>query len=347
MKKIVVENFGEPHVLQLREVDTPEPGAGQVRVALKSVGMNHADLMARRGEYKISSGPLPFTPGIEGGGVIDAVGPGVTDRAVGQRVILGADAPRPNSGDGAELWGGTYKTHYIVPAHQTVPAPASLPDEQLGAIWLSYLTAWGCLIWKQGLKPGQFVGIPAASSGVAMAAAQIVKAHGAIPIGLTSTPSKVEQLQAMPEAAYDHYVVTHNADRTMRPWHRDLRRITQRHGVDVFFDPVASGEYLDREINSLAEEGTLWVYGLLGEVGPVDVTPLIRKMAAIRGWVLYELVKAGPAALQLGYDHILDGFDKGRYRQRIDKTFRFDQIQEAHQEMETGKHIGKLVLLPH
>lgn len=347
MKRVVVDKFGDPDVMQIRDLETPQPGPGEVRVAITSIGMNHADLMARKGEYLIASGQPPFTPGIEAGGVIDAVGAGVTDRRVGQRVILGADVPRrtPESGS-TGFHGGTYATHYVTRADRTVLAPSAIPDDQLGAIWLPYLTAWGCLVWQQNLRPGQFVAIPAASSSVGLAAAQIVKERGAVAVGLTTSAAKVEQLKSLAESAFDHYVVTHNPDGELRSWHRDLRLLTQRRGVDVFFDPVAAGKYLQMEITALADKGTIWIYGLLGEIGPLDVTPLIRKSAAIRGWYLHELTDAGPAELMRGYDYILKGFEKGVFRQRVARTFTLDEVKVAHEEMQRGRHIGKLVLVP-
>jgi len=123
MKYVLVEQFGDVDELKIIEQPTPDPGPGQVRVKLTSIGMNHAELMARRGEYKIASGDPPFTPGLEGGGVIDAVGEGVTSRAEGDRVILSADAPREAAGG----MGGTYRTHYVLPAESTVPANVSCP----------------------------------------------------------------------------------------------------------------------------------------------------------------------------------------------------------------------------
>jgi NADPH:quinone reductase-like Zn-dependent oxidoreductase len=293
--------------------------------------------MARGGEYKLSSGDPPFTPGLEGGGIIEAVGPGVTQRKPGQRVILSVDTSRK--------LGGTYRSHYVCPADQTLLAPDAIPNEQLGAIWLTHLTAWGCLIWKQDLKAGQFVAISAASSGVGLAAAQIVRAAGAIAIGLTSHPEKVPRISAASGGAFHEIIVTHE-NGVARPWHQDLKRITQGHGVDVFFDAVGAGEYLNSEIRGLAQGGTIWVYGLLSKVGPVDVSPLIRKHAAIRGWLLGELYETSPEATRRGCQAILDGFAKGTYRQHIDRTFPLDQVAAAHEYMERAKHVGKLILVP-
>lgn len=339
MKRAIVTAFGGTDTLKITEEPTPAPGPGEACVALSCIGMNHADLMARRGEYRLMSGEPPFTPGIEGGGTVEAVGDGVTSVKPGDRVVLGAGAPRA-----AEGLNGTYRSHYITREDQLVKAPDALPDEQLGALWLTYLTAWGCLVWRQRIGDGQVAAIPAASSGVGLAAAQIAKAAGARVIGLTTSADKIEQLKALPESDFDHIVLTRQNGASTE-WHREIKDLTDGRGADVFFDPVASGDFLNREIRSLASGGAIWVYGLLGKPDTVDVSPLIRKRAAIRGWLLYELIE-DEAALQQGYRDILDGFSVGRFRQRIDKAFPLDDVKAAHEYMERGGHIGKLILKP-
>jgi NADPH:quinone reductase-like Zn-dependent oxidoreductase len=342
MKRVVVRQFGDVDQLDVLDEPTPQPGRGQVLVRRTSIGMNHADLMARRGEYRLSSGDPPFTPGLEGGGVIEAVGADVSDRRAGQRVVLSPDAPRL----AAAGRGGTYRTHYLCAAAQTVPAPDALPDDQLGAVWLPYLTAWGCLVWKQKLQPGQIVALPAASSSVALAAAQIVKSLGGQAIGLTTRLDKKQRIEALDTARYDHVIITRNEAGGDLPWHREFKAITDGHGVDVFFDPVAAGDYLNTEIRCLAQHGVIWVYGLLGEAGVVDVTPLIRKYAAIRGWVLNELIREGGEAVTDGCRWILDRFADGTFRQHVDHAFGLDHVRHAHTVMQRGAHVGKLVLVP-
>ncbi|MDP8243113.1 MAG: zinc-dependent alcohol dehydrogenase family protein [Candidatus Hinthialibacter antarcticus] len=341
MKRVVVDAFGGVDQLRVVEEPTPEPGAGEVRVVLTSIGMNHADLMARRGEYRLMSGEPPFTPGLEGGGVIDAVGEGVNAGRVGERVVLGASAPRSKT-DGLY---GTYRSHYVVAESEVVTASDALDDIELGTLWLTYLTVWGCLVWKQNIQPGQLVAVPAASSGVGLAASQIIRAQGAVSIGMTTRQAKADRLAEMPEAMFDHIVVTKTPDGQDADWRKQLKEITDGKGVNVFFDPVASGHFLDTEIRSLAKGGVIWVYGLLGDVGPVDVSPLIVKQAAIRGWLLYE-VMGDAAALQRGYTEILDGFASGAFKQCIAQTFSLDDVRAAHEAMERGDHIGKFVLAP-
>lgn len=341
MKRVIVDAFGGIEQLRVVEEPAPEPMAGEVRIALTSIGMNHADLMARRGEYRLMSGEPPFTPGLEGGGVIEAVGDGVDAGRIGQRVILSARAPRSRQ----EGFYGTYYSHYVIDENEALPAPDALSDIELGTLWLTYLTAWGCLVWKQEIRPGQFVAVPAASSGVGLAASQIIKAQGAVAIGMTTRQSKADILNKTPEAMFDHLVVTKTPDGQEADWRKTLKEISDGRGVDVFFDPVASGAYLETEIRCLAKGGVIWVYGLLGAAGTVDVSPLIMKQAAIRGWLLYELLEDAEAA-QRGYREILSGFGSGVYKQCIAQTFSLDDVCAAHEAMERGDHIGKLVLAP-
>lgn len=339
MREVIVEQFGGPEVLKVRDVDTPEPGPGEVRIAITSIGMNHAEIMMREGKYKIASGDPPFVPGLEAGGIIDAAGEGVTERTIGQRVVLGVDAPRNSE---SKTPGGSYRSHYICTADQAIVAPDEVDDDQLGAMWLPYLTVWGALVWRHDLQPGATVAIPAASSSLGLAAAQIVKERGATAIGLTTSPEKVELLQGMESSVFDDLIVT---DREGK-WGFELKKKTGGKGADVFFDPVAAGKYLQTEILSVAHGGTIWIYGLLGQPDVVDVTPLIRKDAAIRGWALTELVNAGQKHLEEGYKYVLDGFAAGKFTQHVGGVFKLEDAADAHREMEKGNHVGKLVLKP-
>jgi NADPH:quinone reductase-like Zn-dependent oxidoreductase len=346
MQLVRVSKFGGPDVLKLVTEPTPEPGAMQVRVRITSIGLNHADLMGREGNYKASTGEPPFVPGIEAGGIIEQAGEEVDPSRIGERVVLAPTLPRPIAG----AHGGTYRSHIVIDESLALLAPDALPDEQLGAVWLAYLTAWGCLAWKDQLKPGAIVGIPAASSSVGLAAAQVVKALGATAIGLTSSPNKAQALQALTTSKFDHVVVTHDKDeqggRTMRPWHREVKQLTDGKGIDVYFDPVASGEYLSAEVRSLARSGRIYIYGLLGDPGPVDLSPLIIKKASLHGWVIDEMMQAGDHVWQKACNDILQRFIDGTFVQHVSATYPLTEVQRAHEEMIRGQHIGKLVLVP-
>jgi NADPH:quinone reductase-like Zn-dependent oxidoreductase len=347
MQVVVVHRFGGPEELVVEQRPLDAPGPGRVRLRLTSIGMNHADLMARRGEYRLSSGDPPFVPGIEAGGVIDSLGPGVVGFRVGQRVILTPDAPRRSTGTGAEAdyLGGTYRSHYYCGPEHLLAVPDQVPEPLTGALWLAYLTAWGCLVWKHQIKPGAIVGLPACSSSVAIAAAQIAREAGAVPIGLTTSKAKVDLIRKLLPGLYEEVVVTHDAGR-MLPWHQEIKKLTAGHGVDLYFDPVGAGDYLNTQVRSLAQSGTIWVYGLLGKPGVVDVQPLIRKHGAIRGWLLGELVSAGREHWLAGCNAIFKGFETGRFTMPLGGEYRLMDVRKAHEEFEKAGHVGKPVLRP-
>lgn len=346
MHAIIVNRFGGPEVLETIDLHTPEPGPMQVRVRVTSIGLNHADLMGREGKYKASTGEPPYVPGIEAGGIIEEVGSEVDAARIGERVVLAPSVPRGIAGP----HGGTYRTHIVVDESLALLAPDALPDDQLGAVWLAYLTAWGCLAWKDKLAPGAIVGIPAASSSVGLAAAQVVKSLGCTAIGLTSSPAKADALRSLDTARFDHIVVTHDRDadgnRVMRPWHREIKNLTDGRGVDVYFDAVAAGEYLSAEARSLAKGGRIYIYGLLGQPGPVDLSPMIIRNASLHGWVLDEISSAGDAVWHEACSAILSKFADGTFRQHLGGRYAFDDVQRAHAEMQQGDHVGKLVLVP-
>ena len=342
MQYVEIPAFGDVDQLKLREGPDPEPGPGEVLIEVTSIGLNHAELMARRGEYKAASGEPPFIPGIECGGVITSVGDSVSPDRVGERVAVSPAAPR-NEATG----GGTYRSHYVCPADHALAVPDAVPDDQLGALWLAYLTAWGALVVKHGIGPGDIVGLPAASSSVALAAAQIARDRGAVPIGLTRYEDKAEQIQDLPTAAYEHVIATHDRDDgSLTRFDRKLKELTDGQGVDLFFDPVAAGAYLQQEIRSLASGGSVCIYGLLGKPDQLDVQPLIIRGGSITSFVLYQLLDGDPPPWRHACGEILKRFADGRFVQHLDATWPLAEVQTAHAEMEKSEHAGKLALVP-
>lgn len=340
MKRVIVREFGSlgQLVIEEREDPIPRPGTQEVVVRLTSIGMNHADLLTRKGHYKLASGEPPFVPGLEGGGYVHSIADGVTDRKVGQRVILGLNAPtRPLA------LTGTYQTHYLTTVDKTVIAPNEIPDELLGVYWQPYITPWGCIVWKSPIKPGSSVLLSAASSSVALAASQVFKnLYSCRVFATTTSEEKLEKLRAMPEAQFDHVFLM---DEKLE-WARQIKDLTDRKGVDVVFTSVTSGEFMDASIQLLARNGVVWLYGLLGYPGIVNLRPLIRKNASIRGWGLTELILRDSEGLNTAYEHVLKGVQIGIYKLPIGGIFSLEDAQRAHQEMEKGKHIGKFVLVP-
>ncbi len=222
MPKIIrFHSIGGPENLKLEDVPSRAPGEGEVKLRVQAVGLNRAEDLYMRGFY-MEIPELPSRIGYEAAGVVEAVGPGVDSSWVGKPVatIPGFSMSK----------NGVLGEEAIVPAAWLGEYPAKLSPVEAAAIWMQYLTAYGALVTFGGLKRGDFVLIPAASSSVGLAAIQIVNAEGAIPIAATRKSDKRAQLLALGAA---HVVVTEEEDLVAR-----VNDITGGNGARLIFDPV-------------------------------------------------------------------------------------------------------------
>lgn len=325
-KQVRFESIGGPEVLQIVEVDVPAPGPGEVRIAVKALGLNRAESMYRSGSYIID--PIfPARLGSEAAGVIDAVGPGVTALAPGERVAV---VPAFSYHDY-----GLYGDLVLAPARATVKLPDGLGWTDAAAVWMAYVTAWGALIDTAGLKAGETVLIPAASSSVGLAAIQVANAIGAIPVALTRTAAKAALLR---EAGAAQVIVTDEADLAA-----EVRRITGGAGARVVFDPVG-GPAFAQLASVTAERGILIVYGVLdSRATPLPVGDVLGRSLTIRGYLIYEATQ-DDAKLAAATAFVLDGLAGGVLRPRIDRIFPFEAIADAHRHLEGNGQIGKIVV---
>lgn len=325
-KQVRFESIGGPEVLQIVEVDVPAPGPGEVRIAVKALGLNRAESMYRSGTYIID--PIfPARLGSEAAGVIDAVGPDVTGLAPGDRVAV---VPAFSYHDY-----GLYGDLVLAPARATVKLPGDLSWTDAAAVWMAYVTAWGALIDTAGLKAGETVLIPAASSSVGLAAIQVANAIGAIPVALTRTAAKADLLR---EAGAAQVVVTDTADLVA-----EVRRITSGSGARVVFDPVGGPGFAQLAAVT-AERGTLIVYGALDtRATPLPVGDVLGRSLTVRGYLIFE-TSQDDARLAAATAFVLDGLANGTLRPRIDRVFPFDAIADAHRHLESNGQIGKIVV---
>jgi NADPH:quinone reductase-like Zn-dependent oxidoreductase len=325
-KQVRFESIGGPEVLRIVEVDVPAPGPGEVRITVKALGLNRAESMYRSGSYIID--PIfPARLGSEAAGVIDAVGPDVTGLAPGDRVAV---VPAFSYHDY-----GLYGDLVLAPARATVKLPDTLGWTAAAAVWMAYVTAWGALIDTAGLKAGEAVLIPAASSSVGLAAIQVANAVGAIPVALTRTAAKAALLR---EAGAAHVIVTEEADVAA-----EVRRITGGTGARVVFDPVGGPAFAQLAAVT-AERGTLIVYGALdSRATPLPVGDVLGRSLTVRGYLIYEATQ-DDAKLAAAKAFVLDGLASGTLRPRIDRIFPFEQIADAHRHLEANGQIGKIVV---
>jgi NADPH:quinone reductase len=327
MPKIVrFHEYGGPEVLKIEEVEVAPPGAGEVTLQVKALGLNRAESMFRSGQY-VEAGEFPARLGYEAAGVVSALGSGVTELAVGDAVSL---IP-PLS---ITRW-GTYGEVATVPAALLVKHPVSLGWSEAAAVWMQYVTAWGALIEIAKLGAGDTVIVTAASSSVGLAAIQIAKSVGAIAIATTRSRDKQD---ALLEFGADHVIATDFEDLPAR-----VHEITGGKGARVAFDPVV-GAMLPKLADALAPHGILFVYGALNvDATPFPLFPVLGKMLTVHGYQ-YKQIVSDAQRLERATRFILDGLASGILKPVIDRTFTLDQIVEAHRYLESNQQFGKIVV---
>jgi NADPH:quinone reductase-like Zn-dependent oxidoreductase len=324
MSRVVVfDEFGGPEVLHVVEEPAAEPADGEVRVRIEAFAVNPLDQMMRSGT---SPAPVPLPHarlGIEGTGVIDALGPGVTGLETGDAVILTA-IPDASAR-------GSYAEYTTVPANRVIARPAGLAITEAAAIWVAYSTAYGALIEKAGMRPGDHVLITAASGGVGRAAMQIANQIGAVPIAVTRHTAKKDDLLAAGAAA----VIATDRDDVADA----VRRYTGGSGADIILDLVM-GPGLPDLLKAARPEGTLVAAGFL-DPRPTPFpagTPLTIFRYRSFEHTLDDVVVQRMAAF------LNAGVRLGALRPAIGKVFALDDVGQAHRQLEKGAEGGKIVV---
>lgn len=325
-RQVRFDRIGGPEVMRFVEVEVPEPAAGEVRIAVRAIGLNRAESLYRSGTYIIDP-VFPARLGSEAAGIVEAVGPGVTGLAPGDRVAV---VPAFSYHDY-----GMYGDLVLAPARAVAKLPDGLGFTDAAAVWMAYVTAWGALVDTAGLAAGETVLIPAASSSVGLAAIQVANSIGAIPVALTRTAVKAGLLRA---AGAAQVVVTDEADLAA-----EVRRITGSAGARVVFDPVGGPGFAQLAAVT-AERGTLIVYGALdSRATPLPVGDVLGRSLTVRGYLIYEATQ-DDTKLAAAKAFVLDGLARGALRPRIDRIFPFGKIADAHRHLESNAQTGKIVV---
>jgi NADPH:quinone reductase len=322
VKAIRVHAHGGPEAMVLDELPLPSPGPGQVLVEVKAAGVNLFDTQLRSGLYKRD---LPFTLGLEGAGIVEAVGPGVSDVAVGDRVAFIFAA-------------GSYATHTLVSAERTVPLAASVGFEDAAAVLFQGLTAHYLATSTFPLVPGTSCLVHSAAGGCGILLCQIAKIRGAEVIGAVSTPAKADIAR---EAGADHVVVYAAED-----FAEAVKRITRGRGVDVVYDAVGLDTYI-RSMDSLRPRGTLALYGeASGLVPPIDPRELLFRKSLFLTRTGLDHYIADRDELRARTDEIFTWVAQGRLKQKIFATYSLEEAAIAHRTIESRASTGKLLVLP-
>jgi NADPH:quinone reductase-like Zn-dependent oxidoreductase len=229
----------------------------------------------------------------------------------------------------------TYGEVILVPDYAVMKHPESLSFVEAASVWMMFITAYGALIFDAQVMAGDFVIIPAASSSVGLAAIQLAKHAGATTIALTRTSDKKKRLL---EAGAAHVIATQEQDLVA-----EVMRITNGNGARVAFDPVGGPDF-PKLIAALANEGTVYIYGVLREGDtPIPVLEMIRKMPTVKGYSI-RLVAGDETRRKVAVDYVAKGLASGALKPVIDRTFKFDDMVEAHRYLENSSQFGKIVV---
>jgi len=324
MRAIVISRPGGPEVLELRDVATPEPARGEVRVRVRATAVNRADLLQRMGAYPAPPGVPKDVPGLELAGEVDAVGEGGDDWAPGDRVF-------------GLVGGGAYAEYLVVHGRELACIPAGLSFEEAAAVPEAFVTAYDALVAQAGLAAGETVLVHAAGSGVGTAAVQIARAIGARSVGTTRTADKLDRLRPL---GLDAGVVA--ADGRFAD---EVLRATAGRGVDVVLELVGGG-YLAEDLRCMAPRGRLILVGLMaGARAELDLARVLQRRLELRGTVLRSRpLEEKIAARHLLARHLAPLFERKLLVPIVDRVFPLDRAAEAHAWVAGNRGFGKTVL---
>jgi putative PIG3 family NAD(P)H quinone oxidoreductase len=326
MRAIVIREPGGPGVLEAREVPTPQPARGEVRVRVHATAVNRADLLQRQGLYPAPPGAPADIPGLEFAGVVDALGEGVTDRAIGDRVF-------------GITGGGAYAEQLVLHARELARMPAGMSFADAAAVPEVFVTAWDAMVDQGRLSAGETVLVHAAGSGVGTAAVQIGRAVGAHVVGTGRTREKLERARALGLDEGDAIATSDGrfADAVLAR--------TGGRGADVVLDLVG-GAYVAEDLACVAQRGRIIVVGTMGgATAEVSLARLMHKRVELRGTVLRArpLEEKILAARSLER-HLVPLFERGALRPVVDRVLPLERASEAHAAMHANGTFGKIVL---
>ena len=319
MTLIEITTPGGPEVLKPRQVPVPSPAAGEILIRVHAAGVNRPDALQRAGKYPMKPGMSPY-PGLEVAGEVVALGAGVSEYAVGDKVC-------------ALTNGGGYAQYCAVPAGQALPVPEGMEWIQAAAIPETFFTVWANLFSIGGAHKGQRVLIHGGTSGIGTTALMLCREFGIQAFATAGSEDKCAAIRALGAEAINYR-------------EQDFVEVIGDGGVNVVLD-IMGASYLNNNLKALAMDGRLVMLGFLGgaKANEVDLLTILGKRAIVTGSLLRARTQDEKAeiAAQLR-EHVWPALSAGRCLPMIDQVFDYTEADKAHARMEGGEHIGKIVL---
>lgn len=322
MKAIRVHQYGGVEVMRYEDIPVPEPGAGEARIKIEAIGLNYVDVYQRAGLYQLK---LPFTLGMEGAGIVDAVGRDVLEVKVGDRVAY-------------SMVPGAYAEYAVVPSSRLVPLPKNIDSRSAAATMLQGKTAHYLTHSTYPLKTGDTALVHAAAGGVGLLLVQIAKRLGATVFGTVSTEEKARLAR---EAGADEVILY-----TQKDFLAEVKRLTNGRGLDVVYDSVGQSTF-DKSLDCLRPRGYMVLFGQSsGPVPPFNLGTLAAKGSLfVTRPTLAHYALDRQELLQRSND-LFNWIASGQLKLRIEKTFPLAEAAEAHRQLEGRKTTGKVLLIP-
>lgn len=322
MKAVLCVEHGPPEALVVRDIPTPEPGRGQVRIKVHAAGVNFPDTLIIQNLYQFKPA-LPFSPGGEAAGVVDAVGEGVDDLAIGDRVV-------------AMTGNGCYAEAVVANRAQIVPIPGDMPFDIASGFTMTYGTSHHALKQRARLQPGETLLVLGAAGGVGLAAVELGKLMGARVIAAASTEEKLQVCRDYGADETINYTTANLKD--------EIKRLTGGKGVDVIYDPVGD-RFAEPAFRGMAWNGRYLVVGFAG--GEIPTLPLnlpLIKGASIVGVFWGAFTQAEPELHRANMNELIAWYAQGQLKPHISRHFTLDEGPAAIRWMMDRKATGKVVL---
>ena len=329
MKAMMSVAPGGPETLKLTEMNTPEPGAGQVRVAVKAAGVNFPDTLIIRDLYQFKP-PRPFAPGGEIAGVIDAIGPNVDGFAVGDRVLTGSFC-------------GGYATHFVTEANKILRFPDRMPFDEAAAFMMTYGTSHYALRDRANIQPGESLFILGAAGGVGAAAIELGKAFGAKVVAGVSSDEKAafcNDLGADETLVYPSGELDRAAQKEIST---HIKSLCGGEGANVVYDAVG-GNYAEPSIRAMAWEGRYLVVGFPAGIPSIPLNLTLLKSCQIVGVFWGAFTMRDPKKNTEYIEELFSFYADGKIRPRITARFPLSEAGKALKLIEDRKATGKIIL---
>ncbi|HXY25563.1 MAG TPA: NADPH:quinone reductase [Candidatus Acidoferrum sp.] len=320
MKAILVRQFGGPEVLKLEEVPTPKPGDGQVLVRIHAAGVNPYDTYMRAGTYA-QKPPLPYTPGSDGAGVIEAIGGDVKKVKPGDRVYT------------AKTISGAYAEYALALEEQVHSLPRKITFSQGAGVWVPYGTAYHALFHSAVAHASETVLVHGASGGVGSAAVQMARAMGLTVFGTAGTQKGLDLVKS--EGAHEVF------DHSKAGYVDEIMKATGGRGVDIILEMLANVN-LSADLKLLAINGRVIIIGNRGEI-TINPRDLMLRRASARGFTLWAITPSEEADIHAG---LIAGLENGTLRPVVGKELPLAEAPRAHKEILEPGAAGKMVLIP-